>query len=912
MKYFTNLIIILIGLIILTGIAFIGYQFYMKLHGPAESPYKAIPANASLVIKVNKPGQLWHESMNTNQMWRNLLAVPAITVLTKEVNFLDSTISLNPKINEAIRKNPLFIVVSPVVARSYGLLYLININENQSEDQVNEYLQKTWSSGIITDKKSYAGSTLFGISFKNGNTPFYFAIKSKIFIGSKEPSLVKQAIDRLSLNLNMAEDVELKKVIASSGKNVDANIFIHYPGIAPMVNEWVTEGTLSNYLNVSYFASWSGLDLIQKRDHWFINGYTVCKDSNTEYLSLFAGQNAQQISMTRIIPDETLSFFWVGLSDVGIYHRKLISSALKTSIYFPLNLNLSRIEEENHFHLSDFFLPWVGNEIGLITMKSRNPSNENIPFGIFRINEKSLADSLLQSLLKYGPREKPSVNYKNHKIYSSSIPGIIPAVWGNLFSRLDGFYFTSIEDYFVFANDQSSLELFIDHNISGNSIVKNSAYIDLATGISDQVNLFYYCNLNRCFDQIQSILNDHLKKEINPAKDSLRRFESFGLQIIRKDEDFYTQVFIHPHQSDPNKGPLVWQTALETSMTGKPKLVESGFKGKPAILVFDAANMLYLLDDSGSIQWKLQLPGKPMGEIHSFRLNKNDSIHFVLNTTKHLCIIDDNGLFESGSPFLLPKGSSTGLTFVEKSLTGAPFCLLPLEDRKVYAIDLRGKNVPQWQKPLFGSPFSKPVQTLQLKDRIIFIINGTDGKVLITDQYGKTVIRLKEKILFSPYSSWYLNKTNKKGELIASAMDGKLVYVKTDGKTSTVQFNEFTTGHIFFYTDINNDRIQEFTYFDLDKLYCYNRFQKLLMDNSFPAGTEAPFMIALPSGEIQLGVVSPKTSDIFLFGKNGLIALDPIIRGTTGFDIGILEQEKGTSLVIGSGKYVKNFLLSKN
>ena len=77
--------------------------------------------------------------------------------------------------------------------------------------------------------------------------------------------LVKQAIDRLSLNLASADDPSFLKVTASSGKNVDANIFVNYDRIAPFIAGITTHGKLADYLNISNFAAWSGLDVIQKK-----------------------------------------------------------------------------------------------------------------------------------------------------------------------------------------------------------------------------------------------------------------------------------------------------------------------------------------------------------------------------------------------------------------------------------------------------------------------------------------------------------------------------------------------------------------------------------------------------------------------------------------------------------------------
>ena len=87
--------------------------------------------------------------------------------------------------------------------------------------------------------------------------------------------------------------------------------------------------------------------------------------------------------------------------------------------------------------------------------------------------------------------------------------------------------------------------------------------------------------------------------------------------------------------------------------------------------------------------------------------------------------------------------------------------------------------------------------------------------------------------------------------------------------------------------------------------------KKLLYDYTFPPFTESPFTVILPNGDLRIGAVSTKTGDVYLFGKKGLISLDPVIRGNTPFEIGVIDHEQGTSLIIGAGKYIKNFLLTK-
>jgi hypothetical protein len=911
MRFLSIVIFVLLGLVILSGIGFFGYQFYQKLHAPVESPFKAIPQSAALIIKLNKPSHLWAESKQANQLWDDLFSVPYLAALKNQINFLDSVSRKNQNIALSLKNNPLFIILSPTVPSSYGLLFLINFPSSESDELLEKFINETWPSRTIIQKSSYAGSTIFRVLFKSFKNPFYFTSRNGIFIGSIQEMLVKQAIDRLSLNLASPDDQSFLQVTASSGKNVDANIFVNYERIAPFMAGITTHGKLSDYLNVSNFAAWSGLDIIQKKDNWLVSGYTVCKDSSYEYLSLFSSQSPQQFSMSSIIPGDASSFTWIGLSNPADYHQRLVSSKSSTSIYLSGYPNLMRIENDNQIHLDDYFLPWAGNEISLVTTFNSNPQSPNDVYGVFRVNDKTLADSLLQRLGNISSGRLITQAYKGHPIYILNIPDIIPGVWGNLFQRLNGSSCTFLADWLIFGNDPASLETYIDQVMSENVIDKNPDYRNFSENLSDEANLCYYINTKLAFSELQSILSESLNKEINPATDTLKKFESFGVQIINNGENFITNLFFHHNKAEQSKGPLAWQTALDTLVSGKPQIFMNALNGKPAIVAFDYSNTMYLLDWTGTIQWKLKIPGKPIGEVHEIRPGSTDSLYFLFNTGKHICVVDKNGLFAYSSPFFLPLHAVSGLAIYEFPSPGNYHIYLPLEDKKTYAFDVHGKQEAGWEKPSASEFPKKPLQLLNLRGKEFFFITSKNGQVLITDKRGKPIIKPRNKSGFSARSLFYLNKTNNKGDFITSSFDGKLLYLRTDGKISDLKFNNFTQDHLFFYADINNDKIEEFIFFDLNKIYCYNRFQKLLFDYTFPSQILTPFILNSPSGEILIGTVSPKSGDIYLFGKKGLLTIDPSIRGNTPFDISIIDPDQGTSLLIGAGKYIKNWLLPK-
>ena len=107
------------------------------------------------------------------------------------------------------------------------------------------------------------------------------------------------------------------------------------------------------------------------------------------------------------------------------------------------------------------------------------------------------------------------------------------------------------------------------------------------------------------------------------------------------------------------------------------------------------------------------------------------------------------------------------------------------------------------------------------------------------------------------------------------------------------------------------DGTPEFIFFDNNTLYYYDRFFKLIYFYTFRHEVSAPHLIKTLAGKIFIGIVSPTTSEVFLFDRHGYVEIESGVKGTTPFSIGTLESEYNLNLVIGSGKNLKNFRLTQ-
>jgi len=259
-----------------------------------------------------------------------------------------------------------------------------------------------------------------------------------------------------------------------------------------------------------------------------------------------------------------------------------------------------------------------------------------------------------------------------------------------------------------------------------------------------------------------------------------------------------------------------------------------------------------------------------------------------------------------------PAHATNGLTLLDYKKNHDYRILVAFQDHHVYNFTLRGRSAPDWERPGLNEEITQPVKHVVIGHTDHLIISGNHGSTIITDKTGNPSINLSPRFQHSVNSGFFNNRSAKKGVLITSDPDGKVIFIQDNGKTAEVTLNLFSPSHYFFYEDINGNGYPEFIFFDKNNLYYYSKSYKFIYSYGFRREIIAPpFVIRTPDHKVFFGMVSPETNELYLFDKYGFRELGPGIRGNTPFEIGHVESQREMNLVVGSGKFVKNYRLTK-
>ena len=908
MRIFRRILLIAGILALAGGIPYFGYLLFTSLDRPLKNPVQAIPDKTALIIKVNKPLELLGELTRNNLIWKDLVKYPGIRPVQDQILLLDSMTRGNYEIRQIINNSPLFITLSLHSRASFDPLFLTSVPATLDGQTFSSFLEESYPGKITILQSPYARTEIFRIHFENKRNVLFAAIHEGVCMLSFQDILVKKAIDKLSLNTPVSIMTGFNTVASTTGKKVDANVYINFPYFSLAVWKSVNKDHNSSLVKFAQFADWSGLDLFIKKDELLLNGYTIASDNEMQSLALISDQAPGSLSITNILPNTTQAYLIYAFNNYPALFNRW-ENRRKRAQFNVTGFNLfEEMNERCDTTVRLFLDQWMGNQAGRCWIK---PSRRDSVIFPVTIIQTSLPDSARKNLLILAhvmDQKVDSVIFKNHMIYRANV-GKVMNIWLNpLLDPAILSNFTIIDDYICFAESHTILEKFLDRKLNNDLLKEIPAYLELDDNILDQASLSFYCNSRSLLDYLPEVLTTDYLPLFTPILDSLKKFQSIAVQLSSEGRMFFTNLLVHFNPKTTDEGPMVWQTALDTLVAGTPQITRSNTGQGFAVLVTDTNNTLYKIDAAGKIRWKKKLYGRVLGTFHDIRIKDHDSLFYLFNTANHLYLIRSDGEIAQRFPMKFPVRASNGLCLKKSVHTGEYEVIIAFRNNRIYNFNLTGQLVDGWQSPTVIEEVTTPISHISLG---YLFITSKDGTVLITDQNGVERITPEKSFSNSPNSAFYVNRTNPKAPFLTTDPDGYVIYLNRNGKTSRVSFNAFSPNHYFLYEDIMGDGTPEFIFFDNNTIYYYNRFFNLIYFYTFRHDVSPPHLIKTLSDKIFIGIVSPTTNEVFLFDRHGYVEIESGVQGTTPFDIGTLEREYKLNLVIGSGKYVKNFRLTQ-
>ena len=905
-------VFIIIAAILLTSIGIYGYLKIRKLEVPTRDALDGIPKSAFCLISSNNIRDTWSKLNQGNLVWDALLETEWAKQVSQSTILVDSLLNTDEVLKSIFENRQCWLSLHFTGNEELDYLISTSLSSTDDDDNYAEFVKKhVGKNKIITSV--WKESTILEIGDPS-SLGFCTSVNEGVILISSNKELLKTALEQLEKGATLKNDKNFYAVHQTAGEKATARIYFNYSKMALGLKRYATKKSHNRIADIARFAEWTEMDLSLRSNAVLMNGYTSSPDSINEFLGVFKGQQPQLIEVATVLPGTTICYSSFGISNFQLYNQRYETFLDKERKSDERADKLTRLKQNYNFDPNKQIANWIGNEIVMAIVPNLDGTASTI--ALLSCTNTDVAKSTLQAL---EGEENDSIasevvpDSSGYVFRKLPVPEMLPTIFGEMFADLTTVYYTTIQQYVVFAENENSLRAIVEANQNKTTLVNNRGYADFQTNMSKEANLSIYVSPEHCESLLKENAEIKLIANLNLHPGLLRRFDGAILQYSTGDNDlFYTNVFIRHNPQSKEDITSLWETQLDTSFSSKPYLVINHKTKGLDIFIQDDANKIYLISNTGSIYWKKQLPEKIMGDVKQVDALKNGKLQLVFNTLNSIYIIDRNGNNFAPFPIKLPSAATNSMCVIDYENKHDYRLLIACRDKNIYNYSATGKKIEGWKIPTTQDLVIVPVERVVVGEKDCVIIADQSGKIYVTDRQGNTRLMLKEK-LNTPVNkiSVEAGKDLARTKIISADSNGTISRLSLTDGLERMHFMNFENAPAFEYVDTDGDGNREFIFIENKQLMVFNQDKSLVTSFTFDSPQDLnPQIFFFGSKDVRIGVLCPASKEIHLINNAGKDAEGFPIQGSTAFNIGSLNGDGSLTIICGNNnKYLCAYTL---
>lgn len=847
---------VIIGVIVLVITFFIGStlrSYYLFLKEPVIPIFDALPENTAIVIRTKSVEKLLDAINNS--------AVADLFPAKSYYSLINSCID---SIKQEDNLSALLMSGEAVFAftgeKNSNLLIGLSIGKTRFNNVNGTIIDMVERNGWSLVENE---SGVYKINRSEG--PAWYYIRNGLFMISPDSLTLCRSLTAISSKKKLITDKAFSKLINSTGKSSIGNILINnklwsqnvWPEKAPQL----ASGTP--------FDSWSSFDITIKKGEVALGGFTYTPSSH-----VFKGQQPVQFDQIKYFPSNTAFSISLSLSDQHLYTSQFIrKDTLHVRGYdAAIKQNTNEIFNPS-LHLNG----WIGNSVSLIC--TRNFFRGNTSERLIMVSSRN-KDSAAYYL-------KPYIEPINDSLGRMHYSKLTSDIWGSMFTLPNDNVYCLVSNQFIAFSPSKNLL-----NDLSNSRIRNKELHNLEQVTGSSNNIFIYLK--------PEIITDWLIKKNNKTGVDFIRFlgknKSIGIEYSADEEMQYTYAWMMlspkksltaQRQSDINESEMVTSSTENQNTNPEPVepadadlsvkielpdgyyapiLVNGKSKNQKRIAVLTKKGKLSLYDHAGNLLWSYKCKESTFNSVLEADINKNGKNHYLIFSTDKLYIIDQDGKELKDSPISLPGDIAGGISLFDYDQKKDYRLLYIGKDHRIYNITLKGKELPDWNKPEVKGIGKIGFRRTGAKDYIIY--QYEDEQIKFFDRRGKERIKPDGNFTVSPLSDIYNNKTNSKGIFLTVNANGEMVYVTENGVCSKSSFGKFGTNTWFHYFDFNADGSMDFIFAKNNRIVAYTKMKNVIAECMIREGYFGiPFIYSASANENWIFARNQKTGEILAFNN---------------------------------------------
>jgi len=873
-----------IGLIIFLLTLIIGFVFYKIQDNVSfeNTPLiNCIPENTEILIQLHHPEQ-YGKIINNIPFADELNAFQSFIPFKELAVFLDSSFIAFENIGEKLKKRQILISIHRDETDTLCWLFVGTLKTKQEEKELLKII-------------NYFPDDIH-VSCKNG-----------IVSVSNSLSWLNESLKHRNSGKSLLNNQSFSKIFKNDSGFDFASIYLNFNTIRNLMSPLFSSLGEAITGVFSDFGDWCGLDLDVK-DVITLNGFITGKD-NKLFSSIFSGINPQKSEIYNIIPKETKFALNYAFDSKERFKDNYVSYIKqKDTNYSDLS---DSFKQKNEIYFEDMMFSFIEKEMALVYTKQTKESKLN-RFLVIDTKGQSQTLEILKKDIHNSEKDIVPLNYivldeqTKIPVYEGFSEQMIKDFLKYLFPNVPCKVFSFYRNYLVFSENKESLESFMYSALLNRNLLSYPYFSTFVENFSFYENLFLFVEVSEIFPFIKDYLSPEVFYPTNNQEEALSKFYGLGVQMSSSGNFVYTTLALNHVPTRDEEPHTVWQSRLDSTIVGKPALVENHNTGEKEILVQDALNNLYLINSMGRILWKKPLDGQIMSDFSQIDYYKNGKFQYLFNTANRIYLIDRNGNHVANYPVLLPQNATNGLSVYDYDKNKEYRIFIALADNTVYLFDKTGNRNPGWNPPKTEGKVTQPIQffTTGGRDYVVF---GDQFKNYILDRRGAERVKPNRTFIRNEKSLFYLEEANNQSFIVTSTQKGELAKINLQtGACSISNFLDETENHFFAqikydsgkikYLTITNNNFRIFSATGNEEVNI--RFNESLVIHAD--------IYRFSSNDIKFGIIEKNSGKIHLLDGDGKNHKGFPLKGASRFSIGFMKSSAYKFNLIVGGEY--NFL----
>ncbi len=569
-----------------------------------------------------------------------------------------------------------------------------------------------------------------------------------VFIASSSEAQLKNLLLKNTSEKKKNKENTFEKLYGTGSANA-LTVFVNGKEFPEMFSQFFP----NTATQIQNFATWMAIDTHIFPDEIKINGIAIAQDTLPQLLEIFKGSIPQKNEIARVTPTSVSGFVSYTYDDYEVISKNLEVFQKKADT-LPQNNSLFQSL----------------NEIG-VSFK------ENEKIVALHAIDGSITEEFLFAL------GNEFSEFRGITIKTLTDPTIFNRAFHLLITETKPKYFAQLEDFFVFTENENTLQDIITDYLNGTALANQPYYEAHTAEISSESSILFVALHDNLKNEVADMTSSKDATSINNLK--FNRNPMSAIQFVYDNNFAHINGIIKETQNSQASTGVsqAFAITLENTLLTNPQLVTNHLTKGKDIVVQDVTNKLYLISSGGRVLWNKQLDGPVLGKIEQVDLVKNGRLQLAFATNKTFYVLDRNG--KEVSPFPLKfRDEITQPLAVFDYDNNRDYRFIITQSRDILMYDGKGKSVSGFSFKKAGSKVVLAPKHLRIAAKDYIVIAEENGKLNILHRTGASRINVNSKFKFGESEVY-----NEDGNFVFITSENAKVIINTDGKVSTQKLN---------------------------------------------------------------------------------------------------------------------------